>query len=557
MNISDIAWHFPYALLIAAVPMALRALAWFKRRRLLNYAQAHLSPWAMQETTQPITHSWSESLLWLLLALALAGPRLPAENSGQAMAEPRRDDVNIMIVLDVSAAMLRPAHTLPALDRARLELDDLLTRTHGERIGLIISAATSGLLLPPTTDYAQLREFLNNADASLLDAQASSRVETADLAAAITRAQVELRGRRGGILLLSRAASAGTKGEAANTLFRIAKEAKARNTEIAVLDVAEPGEGADLEEFARLAGAAYARVTDGDAEWRNLYDARLRGIQSAQRPLAEVTAWRELFVWPLAVAAGLLFVTSYRLPKRLTAAGVAALLIPGANGSSLTEEAYQALNSNEFARAQLTYSQLRGYAARMGEGASAYRRKDYEHAANQFALALLEARDTRAQGAALFNLGNARFLQGRFDAAIEAYRDAQKAQPHDKRIAHNWTLAQTRLATQRRNRTGGVPGRRGAQLGGGQGEDISERAAGMEDEKRTDPWMTLDESEAARRAMRAELGGRGVAAPSPLRSDAAARVARKKVEMLQDDQRRLLRGLLIFESQRQSSATPR
>lgn len=556
MNTSDIAWHFPYALLIAAVPMALRALAWFKRRRLLNYAQAHLSPWAMQETAQPIMHSWSESLLWLLLALALAGPRVPAESSGQAVPEPRRDDVNIMIVLDVSAAMLKPVHALPALDRARLELDDLLVRTHGERVGLIISAATSGLLLPPTTDYAQLREFLLNADASLLDAQASSRVETADLAAAITRAQAELRGKRGGILLLSRAASAGTKGEAANTLFRIAKEAKARNTEIAVLDVAEPGEGADLEEFSRLAGAAYARATDGDAEWRNLYDARLRGIQSAQRPLAGVTAWRELFVWPLAVAAGLLFVTSYRLPKRLTAAGVAALLIPGANGASLSE-AYQALNSNEFARAQLTYSQLPGYAARMGEGASAYRRKDYEHAANQFALALLEARDTREQGAALFNLGNARFLQGRFDAAIEAYRDAQKAQPYDNRIAHNWALAQTRLATQRRNRTEGVPGRRGAQLGGGHGEDISERAAGMEDEKRTDPWMTLDESEAARRAMRAELGGRGGAAPSSLRSDAAARIARKKVEMLQDDQRRLLRGLLIFESQRQSSATPR
>lgn len=555
MNVSEIGWHFPYALLIAGVPIALRAMAWFKRRRLLNYAQAHLSPWAIQDSAQPITHSWSEALLWLLFALALAGPRLPAESSTeQAIVEPRRDDVNIMIVLDVSTAMLKPVHGIPALDRARLELEDLLARAHGERLGLIITAASSGLLLPPTTDYVLLREFLRNADASLLDAQASSRIETADLAGAITRAQAELRAKRGGILLLSRGASAGTKGEAANTLFLSARKARARGTEIAVLDLAEPNEGADLKEFARLAGGAYARVADGDSDWRDLYDGKLRGIQSAQRPLSQITAWRELFVWPLVLATGLLLLTSYRLPKRVAAAGAIALLVPGANGASLTE-AYQALKANEFARAQLTYSQLPGYAGRMGEGASAYRRKDYEHAANQFSLALIEARDQREQAAALFNLGNARFLQGRFDAAIEAYRDAQKAQPHDNRITHNWTLAQARLATQRRNRTEGVPGRRGAQLGGAQGEDISERAVGMEDEKRTDPWMALDESAAARRAMRAELGGHAAAA-NPLLTDTAARIARKKVELLPDDQRRLLRGLLIFEFQRQASAAP-
>ena len=556
MNVVEVVWHFPYALVIATVPIVLRMLSWLRRRRVLHYAQAHLSPWAVEESRQPAARSWSEWLLWLLLALAFAGPRLPADPEGESAASARRDDVNIMIVLDVSSAMSQPTGGLPAIDRARLELEDLLSRAQGERFGLIISAAANGLLLPPTTDYAQLREFLQSADADLLSAEAKPRAESADLAGALALAQAELRGKRAGILLLSRGASAGAKGDAANALFASAKKLNDNNITVATLDLVDADEGEDLRAFANIAGGVYARVSDGDGDWQSLYDNGLRQVRSDKPSTTATTVWRELFVWPLAAAALLLFFSYYRLPPRLTITAIAALFTTGANGASF-EDAHQALRTHEFARAQLTYSQLEGYPARMGEGASAYRRKDYEHAANQFARALLEARTPAEQGAALFNIGNAQLLQGRFGAALEAYRDAQKAQPHDNRIAHNSALAQSRLALQRRNRSEGVPGRRGAQLGGGQGEDISQRPAGMEEDKRSDPWMMLDESDAARRAMRGDLGGRGSDAARPLQTEAAARIARKKVELLQDDQRRLLRGLLVFEAQRREPATQR
>lgn len=555
MNISEIAWHFPYALLVAAVPVALRVLSWLRRRRVLHYAQAHLSPWAVEESRQPAARSWNEWLLWLLLALAFAGPRLPADNPGETVPM-RRDDVNIMIVLDVSSAMLKPIGGLPAIDRARLELEDLLSRAQGERFGLVISAATNGLLLPPTTDYAQLREFLQSADASLLSAEPQQRAEAADLAGALALAQTDLKGKHGGILLASRGASAGAKGDAANALFASAKTLNDLNIMVAALDLADSDEGEDLKAFTRIADGAYSRVTDGNSDWQAVYDNGLSRIQSDKPSRAATTVWHELFAWPLVLAALLLFINHYRLPRRLATTAVAALVSTGASGASF-EEAYQAFRAHEFARAQLAYSQLDGYTARMGEGASAYRRKDYAYAADQFARALLEARTPGEKGAALFNVGNARLLQGRFDAALEAYRDAQKAQPHDNRIAHNQALAQSRLAVQRRNRSEGVPGRRGAQLGGRQGEDISERAAGMEDDKRSDPWMTLDESDAARRAMRADLGGRGSDPGRPLQTEAAARIARKKVELLQDDQRRLLRGLLVYEAQRRQAGSQR
>lgn len=546
----ELSWRFPWALFFALTPLVIYALRWSRRKRLLNYADAHLRAWALQDNRGGDTRrAWSDWLFWTLLAFALAGPRLPQIVNSSSAEQVLRRDVDIMVVLNVSASMERGAAALSPLARAKLEVADLLSRLQGERIGLIAFAGSAGLLLPPTYDYRLFSRFLDLADTSLVEPG------PAEIGAALEVARQTLTRRatqRGAILLIDAAAPDAVRGERGADALRGAQRLKENNIELAILNVA-PEDTQDvraLHDIAAMAGGKVARVDDGDREWRILYDNTIRAIPSAYIPPRDAGQWVELYPWLLLPAAWLLLVSTWQIRLRTVLLFALALLPASIRAETPQQAAHAAFQGHDFARAQLLYAAQAGYAARLGEGASAYRRKDYAHASAQFALALIESRSAAQRADALYNLANARFMQGRFDAALEAYRDAKRYRQNDGRIEHNLELAAARLASQRRARSEGVPGRRGAQVGGGPNEDITDRPAGMEDEKTDEPWMVLDDSAAAQAALRGELGG----TKSGIRTRQGkaaftdeARIAAKKIELLRDEPKALLGGLLRFE----------
>lgn len=554
-RLQEIVWHFPWALAVAFTPLLLRSALWLRRRRLLDYADPHLRAWAVRDSPVGAGLAWSEWLLWLCIALALAGPRLPRSADEAAAQQVRRHDVDVMVVLNVAASMERAYDGMSSLARAKLELADLLARLQGERIGLIAVNGSAGLVLPPTSDYALYARFLDYADSSLLEPGVVQIGTALDLARLLLKQRSS---RSQAVLLVSDAAPESTADELGALALQSAQALQQNGISLAVLDVSPAAQAnpAALAELAKLARGWSAVVADGDRDWRRLYDEGIALLASALKPPRHGRGWVELF--PIAVVlAALVMILPYWRGRNVIMLALALLPFSARAEAGLTQ-AYSAFRSSDFARAQILYAGERGYDARFGEGASAYRRKDYAYAGRQFALALLEANSLKQRADALFNLGNARFMQEQYSAALEAYRDAKRYRPSDAAIAHNHELAARRFSTQRRARDEDAPGRRGAQVGGRLGEDISDRPAGMEDDEKSQPWMSLDDSSAAQRASRGTLGGDPASSRGGRNASVSleeAQRAAKKVEMLRDEPKALLGTLLKFEEQRRRNAS--
>lgn len=98
-----------------------------------------------------------------LLSLALAGPQV-----GTQLREIKREGIDLVIALDVSASMLAEDVAPNRLGRARNEIKRLLGELRGDRVGLVIFAGDAFIQCPLTTDYSAVRLFLDVANPDLL-----------------------------------------------------------------------------------------------------------------------------------------------------------------------------------------------------------------------------------------------------------------------------------------------------------------------------------------------------------------------------------------------------
>ena len=99
----------------------------------------------------------------LLLGLALIGPRF-----GTQLREVKREGIDLVIALDVSASMLAEDVAPSRLERAKNEIKNLMDELKGDRVSLVTFAGDAFIQCPLTTDYSALRLFLDVADPSLI-----------------------------------------------------------------------------------------------------------------------------------------------------------------------------------------------------------------------------------------------------------------------------------------------------------------------------------------------------------------------------------------------------
>ena len=97
------------------------------------------------------------------LCVALIGPRF-----GTRLTEIKREGIDLVIALDVSASMLAEDVSPNRLERARNEIKKLLAELKGDRVGLVTFAGDAFIQCPLTTDYSAVRLFLDVADPSLI-----------------------------------------------------------------------------------------------------------------------------------------------------------------------------------------------------------------------------------------------------------------------------------------------------------------------------------------------------------------------------------------------------
>ena len=566
-------WREPLWLGLAALPLL---FGWWRRARharLLRYADAELLPWAANQPATQAHARWRtlvHALAWLLLALAAAGPRQPLDV--QAGEPVLRHRATVMAVLDVSASMRATDIVPDRLTRARLELLDWLPRLQGERVGLILYAGEAGVLLPPTDDTALLQRALDQVDPRLIEAQgtnlaAALELARAQLAAAPSRAKAILLLTDAEIDSVDEAAQAAVDGlrDARLPLFVLGVGSEAGApvplpdggfAELDGTQVQSRMADSAYRQWAHTTGGRFAAVSDGDADWSALHDGGIAAMPGDPVEALGAMAWRELYAWCLAPALAL-FMMVY-LPRR-----VAALIALAVCGAALTPPAawadeaaaWQAWQQKQYARAQTLYTQAGGYGGQMGAGAAAWRQAGYAAAARHFAAALLLAADDRQRADALYNLGNAHYGRGQWQAAWEAFETVLRMRPNDARARANRELAWQRLRRQRPDAPmqSDLGGRRGflaegrIQLDGQSGQ--------TPDDPESEPaGMQIDRS--AQVAGAAQQQGAGAPRPRVTVDPGLALSGLKKLEHLEDRPVPMLKNLLKQDARHDDAERP-
>jgi Ca-activated chloride channel family protein len=142
-----------------------------KNRRLKRFADQKLL-----EHLVPDLSSVNVGIKYVLYRLALAclitalvNPKL-----GSKMAEAKIKGIDIVIAIDVSNSMLADDLKPNRLVRATRDIEKMLEKLRGDRIGIVVFAGQAYVQLPITNDYAAGKLFLSAIDTDIVPVQGTA-----------------------------------------------------------------------------------------------------------------------------------------------------------------------------------------------------------------------------------------------------------------------------------------------------------------------------------------------------------------------------------------------
>jgi Ca-activated chloride channel family protein len=151
--------------LLAALPALALGRLWSagrRRRALRRYAGGAEFSARFERQVSPHRRATKALLLYIGLAALVVAAARPQWGTRLETVERRGSDV--MIVLDTSLSMAAEDLAPRRLDLARHEIDQLLQRLEGNRIGLVTFAGQASAACPLTVDDAAVRLFLEAQD---------------------------------------------------------------------------------------------------------------------------------------------------------------------------------------------------------------------------------------------------------------------------------------------------------------------------------------------------------------------------------------------------------
>jgi len=482
--ITQFYWREPLWIFIFVFPILI--MTWkllSKQISLRKYADAELLPWIVLPEDQMKFHRQNiqQLLIWLLFAIAAAGPRLLISAPDELLPPP----ASLMIVVDHSRSMqandLHPSRQQLA-DKMLIQWSQQKNNT---KIGLIIFAGASHIVLPATSDKATLHEAaqlvgqiqLPTYGSDLIGAIAQAKgllMDTAITDAAITDdaskddASNKTAGERSIILL-----SDGDMSDEDIIQFKkIIAELQRENISLRILGVGLPSPIAlsdsaghwlkyknkavltrlneeQLKSFAENQHVFYERLNpDVHKTLSNVWQPETTRIAVNDQHRA---SWKELFIWPLIAAILIIIFKQFSIPKSvsyipliLISTGFILFVQPYAAKASSTpdnteilHQAYDAWVNQDYKKSAELYAQVEGYNAQMGEGASCFKGAQIECAIRAFSHAAWLASGDIERGQAAFNLANSFFKQGDFKSAINLYKDSLRYQPQQDVYENN------------------------------------------------------------------------------------------------------------------------
>ncbi|MDZ7266383.1 MAG: VWA domain-containing protein [candidate division KSB1 bacterium] len=309
-----------FLLLLVLLPL----LAWWysrtyqRRSATLRYSNLDLMRSLPQRSRYSSRHILF-GLRWLAIALVIVALARP--QSGQTEEEVTTEGIDIMLALDISSSMLaedfRPKNRIEA---AKLVAEQFITGRRSDRIGMVVFAARSFTQCPLTLDYGILINFLKKVDVGMVDDGTAIGL---GMATAIDRLRNSKAKSKVVILLTDGVNNAGEIDPL--TAARVAQAFNIRFYTIgvgtrgqALYPVQDPIFGkryvpmpveideATLTKIAELTKGRYFRATDRQSLEKIF--AEIDRLEKTKIEVKQFTRYRELFVYWLAVALGLVFV---------------------------------------------------------------------------------------------------------------------------------------------------------------------------------------------------------------------------------------------------------
>ena len=351
----------------------------------------------------------------LLICLALSGPQY-----GYKWQTIEQKGVDIIVAVDLSRSMLATDIQPTRLDRAKREIYDLLAMLKGDRMGLVAFAGTAFLQCPLTLDYEAFHIFLNTLTPDLMpiggtdiSGAIAASLSAFDLTAASQKAVIlitdgENTGKTDPLEAAENARKAGVKlfciGVGSDEGVPIPAESggikKDRSGNIILTRIDEE----TLKKMAALTGGAYVRSVAGSMDLDVIYTEEIRGkMEASTLSTDKKQIWEDRFQWVLALA--------------IIALG-AELFVPAVRKNAVLGMVFLLLWSVPVHAGQKIFWPLK-------EGVDAYNQGAYEKALKLFIDAQLDNPD---RPDILYNIGNAYYHTGDYEAAAKSYKEALKTE---------------------------------------------------------------------------------------------------------------------------------
>lgn len=153
--------------LVALIPV-LVVFYWYvfrqKRRAMERFGNLHLMQF-LTGSTRRTRQIWKVILLIIsagFMVLAILRPQI-----GTRLEEVKREGQDIIIALDISTSMLAEDIKPNRLTKAKHEIESLIDKLKGDRVGLIAFSGVSFVQCPLTLDYGAAKIFLDIMDSKL------------------------------------------------------------------------------------------------------------------------------------------------------------------------------------------------------------------------------------------------------------------------------------------------------------------------------------------------------------------------------------------------------
>lgn len=464
---------------------ALQALAHFSKRKNLFPASS---------TNRMVVKSFLIFLAFVMFIVAMISPRW-----GYEWVEVETKGANIIVAIDVSQSMLATDVSPNRLSRAKFEINKLIDKLTGDRLGLIVFAGEAYLQCPLTSDYTIVKDWLDSVNINSISSPGTSIKSALEVA---IKAFSHLKSEAKALIIISDGEEQDKETESlvrelkvsGVNIYTIAvgtlegspiqlpnsELLKDRNGNIVISKLDDKF----LKEIAELGGGYAVRSTTGDFHINQLYyDHLKKKLGDEVLKSGKTKKWYETYqifigIAFLALLIDLLlsfkisFIELFRRKfYRRFKFGKAsrnlliliALLISNLKPAKanifdwrLWAGDYKMLKQN-YSDARYQYEQIRSKDSSNSRvdynlGVATYRQENYERAETIFAEAVNKAKTANLKEKSLYNLGNAQFKQENYESAISSYEAALGINPNDQDARFNLELAKKLLQKQKDNK---------------------------------------------------------------------------------------------------------